>query len=155
MAICYYGTRATEHTILHATIASFEYRARRQTVLRECYCILARICYSKGKMGGWRDGERARVKILEEIACSRNIRLESSAILCNCCTRHTRLPGRESARRVEAGWCKDSKSKHSHIKGGCSFTSYFYIRYLRYLVKRLGRSILTHESFCTPCFENP
>ena len=39
------------------------------------------------------DGERAGVKILEEVACSRNIRLENSAVLCNCCTRHTRLTG--------------------------------------------------------------
>ena len=66
MANDYYRPRATEHTMLHATIASFEYRARRQTVSRGCYCILARNCYSKGKMGGWTDGERAGVKILEK-----------------------------------------------------------------------------------------
>ena len=77
----------------------------------------------------------------EKITCSRNLGSKSSAILCNCCTRHTRLTGPESARRLEAGWCRDSKSEHSHIKGGYSFTSYFYIRYLRYLVKRVGRSI--------------
>ena len=144
--------------MLHATIASFEYRARRQTVPRGCYCILARICYSKGKMGGWRDGERAGVKILEEVACSRNIRLESSAILCNCCTRHTRLPGRESARRVEAGWRKDSKSKHSHIKGGLFLhllLLHTVLTTAKYLVKRVERSFLTHESFCALCFETP
>ena len=103
MAIYYYWPRAAKHTMLHATIASFEYRARRQTVSRECYCILARICYSKGKMGGWRDGERAGVRILEEIACSWNIRLESSAVLCSCCTRHTRLTGPEEC-ETGRGW---------------------------------------------------
>ena len=48
--------------------------------------------------------------------------LESSAILCSCYTRHTRLAGRKSTIRVKAGWCKDSKSEHSHIEGGYSFT---------------------------------
>ena len=130
-AICYYGTRATEHTMLHATIASFEYRARRQTVSRECYCILARICYSKGKMGGWTDGKRAGVKILEKKKSLAHGTLGSRAVrYCAAAVHGTLgLPGRKGTRRVEAGWCKDSKSEHSHIKGGYSFTSYFYIQY--------------------------
>ena len=105
MALYYYWPRAAEHTMLHATIASFEYRARRQTVSRGCRTASSlRNCYSKGKTGGWTDGERGGVKILEKkIACSRNIRLESSAVLCSCCTRHTRLTGSEEC-ETGRGW---------------------------------------------------
>ena len=81
--------------------------------------------------------------------------LKSSAILCNCCTRHTRLTGPESARRVEAGWCKDSKSEHSHIKGGL-FLHLLLLHTVSGILGKTCRTIhMTRESFCTPCFENP
>ena len=94
----------------------------------------------------------------EKITCSRNLGSKNSAILCNCCTRHTRLPGRESARRVEAGRCKDSKSKHSHIKGGLLLhllLLHTVMTTAKYLVKRVERSVLTRESFCALCSETP
>ena len=96
--------RAAEHTMLHATIASFEYRARRQTVSRGCYRILASkllFLRENGRVDGWRErgGEYPREKdrLLTEPG------LESSAILCSCCTRHTRLTGTEEYDTVR-GW---------------------------------------------------
>ena len=108
-------------------------------------------------MDGGREDEGGGIT-REKITCSWNLGSKAVRFCATAVHGTLGLPGRESTRRVEAGKCKDSKSTHSHIKGGLLLhllLLHTVMTTAKYLVKRVERSVLTRESFRVLCSETP